>query len=331
MEALPEAPERALTDEGYAFGRYRTPIVEPTFHLPGMKRLRLKEWHYSSIVTPRFFVAFGLVQLRYIANAFVYFVDRERPDPPALYEHILPLGRGLSMAPSSVAGKTRYQHKQNRIEIAYDDSYRLSLDVGLEGGPGPGRLKILGGFALDDSLALLHPLAPGRPAYTHKAAAMRCHGTLSFGDHRVDLKNALATVDWTRSLANRHTTWKWASLAGVSANGTRVGLNLSREVYEDDAGCSRENAVWLDGAVTPLGDVAFEMPSEPCCEDWIIRSKGDESVDLRFRPLGARHADINYRFVSSRFVQPYGLFNGRVAGETLEDVFGVVEDHDAHW
>jgi len=235
------------------------------------------------------------------------------------------------MVPSSISGTTRYARGQDRIEVAYDDSYRLRLDVGLEGGPGPGRVKVLGGFLLEDSLALLHPLAPERPAYTHKTAAMPCHGTLSFGDHRVNLDGALATLDWTRSFASRHTTWKWASLATWSASGKRLGLNLSAEVYEDDEGASRENAVWLDGRVSTLGNVRFTMPNEPCCEDWTIVSEADDSVDLRFRPLGARHADIDYRLVSSRFVQPYGLFNGHVAGEEVVDAFGVVEDHDAHW
>ncbi len=330
-EPLPEAPARAWADGAYAFGRYRTPILDPSFPIGSLRRLRLKQWHYTSIATDRFFVAFGLVQLQYVANIFVYLVDRERPDPPALYERLAPFGLGLSMAESSISGTTRFRHKGDRVEIAYDDSYHLRVDVGLEGGAGPSRLKLSGGFELAESLALLHPLAPERPAYTHKAAGLRCHGTLSFGDHRVDLKDALATLDWTRSMADRHTTWKWASLAGRSLSGREVGLNLSAEVYEDEAGISRENAVWIDGRVTCLGAVDFEMPSESCCEDWRIRSPGDDSVDLTFRPLGARHADVDYRLVSSRFVQPYGLFNGRVAGEELRDVFGVVEDHDARW
>ena len=330
-EGLPEAPAEAWTKEGYHFGRYRTPIAEPVFPISPLRSLRKKEWHYTSIATDRFFVAFGMVQLRYIANIFVYLVDREHPDPPALYERLAPLGVGLSMAKSSIDGKTRFHHKDDRIEIAYEDGYRMRLDVGLDGGPGPGRLKILGGFTLGDSLALLHPLSPERPAYTHKAAGMRCHGTLSFRDHRIDLKDALATLDWTRSMANRHTTWRWASLAGRALSGREVGLNLSADVYDDAEGVSRENAAWIDGKVQTLGEVRFEMPTEPCCEDWRLFSPADDSVDLSFQPLGARHADIDYRLVSSRFVQPYGLFNGRVAGEQLRDVFGVVEDHDAHW
>ena len=109
----------------------------------------------------------------------------------------------------------------------------------------------------------------------------------------------------------------------------RVGLNLSAEVYDKD-GASQENAFWLDGQLYVLGPVRFELPerSRLAISPWMLR--GDE-VDLRFTPLGARQDEMRLPMLSSRFVQPYGRFEGLVRGVAIRDVFGVVEDHDSLW
>jgi hypothetical protein len=144
-----------------------------------------------------------------------------------------------------------------------------------------------------------------------------------------DLHGGLGVIDWTRSRAKRETTWKWASFASHQ-RGQALGLNLSAEVYDDDRGASRENAMWVDGVVRPLGGVRFELPelggrdSEP----WHLI--GDE-VDLVFEPQGARSQRLDLRVIRSQFVQPFGAFHGKVAEHVIDGAFGVVEDHVSVW
>jgi len=322
-----EAPERLMGAEGIRFGRYREPILDPRLALRPWERFRLKEWHYSSVTTDRVFVAFGLVSLGYMANAFLYLVDRRRPEQLLEYEALSPLGLGMRFAPSSIAGRTSFRKGRDRLEISYDECWLVRIDLHLPGG------HLRGSFRIEprESLALVHPLGDRRAAYTHKAAGLPVSGLLQLDTERYELEGALGVLDWTRSLADRETRWKWASSATRLESGESFGLNLSAEVYDDEAGDSRENAFWLGGKVRALGGVRFELPRNPGCEDWSIRSREGEEVALRFRPLGARSQQVNLRLVRSDFVQPYGLFDGYVAGHRLDAAFGVVEDHLALW
>lgn len=325
--SLPEPPAHARVDGAWQWGRYLHPIPDPDLGVGPLRRMRLKEWHYTSVATDRLFLAFGLVQLGYVANAFLYLVDRKHPTVAREYEALSMLGRHLSFSPSSTRGETLWRHRDAEVRVAArPHGWDVRLDVVL------GELAVAGGFHVQsaESLALLVDLGHERPAYTHKSAGLRVTGSLRMGDESVDLSGGLATLDWTRSLAVRETRWKWASFAG-RANGRNVGLNLSAEVYDDAAGDSRENAFWLDGRVLPLGGVTFEVPREPGVGDWRIVSRNGDEVDLTFTPLGARAQHLDMKLLKSDFVQPYGLFRGKVAGVEIVEVMGVCEDHTSVW
>jgi|JI10StandDraft_1071094.scaffolds.fasta_scaffold66330_3 hypothetical protein len=331
--ALPLPPSAIRVDGAWQFGRYAQPFAAPDFGNPLTNRFRLKEWHYSSFVTDSWFFAVGLVQLGYAANAFAYLVDRKRPTHPARqFEAISPLGSALRFAPSSVGGSTRWQRRNARVDFEWmAPEWRVKLDIPFEDAPLRGELRLRSA----ESLALLHPLTKDRPAYTHKAAGLQATGVLDLGDQRLDFREAYGTLDWTRSLANRETRWKWASFAGRDKAGDMVGLNLSAEVYDDAEGNSRENGFWLNGKVRPLGGVRFELPKDPGVNDWRIVSRetsgGRPELELSFEPFGARRQNLDLRLVRSDFIQPYGVFRGQVQGHELDQVFGVVEDHLAVW
>ncbi len=326
---LPDPPAAPRIDGAWQWGRYRAPFADPDLHIDLSKRFRLKEWHYTSVSTPRLFLAFGLVQLGYIANAFLYVVDRRRPDVAREYAALSMLGRALHFAPSSVAGESRWRRRGTEIRVGHvANAWHVRLDVELPGS------RLRGGFRMQsgESLALLYDLGNGRPAYTHKAAGLGVRGSVILGDESIDLAGGYGTLDWTRSLAERETRWKWASFAGSVRAGSHdrvLGLNLSSEIYDVD-GVSRENAFWCDGRVTPLGSVHFDVPENAGVDDWTLRSD-DRAVDLTFRPLGARAQHLDLKLIRSDFVQPYGTFQGQVCGHDVDEMFGVVEDHLSVW
>ncbi len=322
---LPLAPPVAHRAEGFLFGRYRTPIANPLFPFRIGDRWRLKEWHYSSVATPELFLAFGLVQLGYASNLFLYAVDRTTGRALEL-EDTLPGGAGLALAPSSVRGTTEWRFNGQQIRIDYDRGWDITLAVRFRSGE-----KLAARFRLEpvDALALLHDLGGGRPAYTHKAAGMPASGTAVLGGRTFDLGGGLGVLDWTRSRAKRETIWKWASFASRQGEHD-LGLNLSADVYEDARGVSQENAYWVDGAVHPLGHVDFELPPEGrhATHPWKLTGEG---VDLVFEPAGARAQRLDLRLIRSTFVQPYGTFHGRLADHVVDGAFGVVEDHESLW
>ena len=323
---LEKAPDTAIGPDGFRFGRYEGPIATPDFELGLRWRGRLKEWHYSSVSTPRVFLAFGVVRLGFATNVFVYWLDRERVGDAIVIDAMSTGSRGVTFSESSTRGETRWRKGDAELRVNYEPRLmRFHADVRA----GDERLRADLVVEASESLGLLHDLGKGRPAYTHKAAGLRARGSVRLRDEAIVVDGS-AVLDWTRSVASRRTAWKWASFAGHSA-GRHLGLNLSTDVYEDAAGNGRENALWVDGKMSMLGNVRVQMPANPGVGDWMIRSTDGDEVDLRFTPHGARSKDADYKLVRSRFMQPYGVFNGRVGGFDVDDVFGVVEDHESLW
>lgn len=336
----PIGPAHLFSSHGQLLeGVYGTGVVDPQLPAP---RFRLKEWHYTSVVAPDWFLAFAVVQVGYVANLFAYWLDRSDPERIWQCEQLSPLGRALQFGPSSLSGQTLWQDKGQRIAITSSRGtdgrghWHIDLDLQLQRqGEKPRQLKAELEVQGGEALALIHRLNSGNAAYTHKECGQVCTGTLAFGAARHTV-NALASIDWTRSHAQRITRWKWASAALQLPDGRNVGLNLSAEVYDDAAGHSRENALWLQGRRFPLRGVEFTVPEQPDVQPWRIQSLSGDEVDLEFRPLGARRQNLRLGVVTSKFIQPYGLFTGAIRPQghsaiRLTDAFGVVENHYAKW
>ncbi len=323
---LRDTPPGRLSESADVIGRYRAPVALPDVERVYGSRRGLKQWHYQSLTTPEWFLGFAVVQLGYVAQLFAYCVDR-RSQARVEVERMSLLGRALDFAPSSLTGTTEWRSRDAQLRLSFKDGRHVAeFDLPL------GRERLTGEVAAtpDEALALVFPLAPGRLAYTHKAAGMRAQGSLRLGARELALDAALASLDYTRSIARRHTVWNWASFAGHTVSGKRLGLNLSARVY-DLEGTSMENALWLDGRVETLGAVRFEVPAKTTDPWHIVSSDGSDEVRLDVKPLGERRSDLDLKLVRSVFSQPYGLASGVVRGERVENLFGVVEDHDALW
>ncbi len=334
---LPDPPETARRGRTYHWGRYRMPIARPAIRAGGrLGRFRLKEWSFISVTTDDWFLAFALVHLGYLGNVFAYLVDRHDPSRAWEHEALTPFGAGLRIAPSSVGGRSRFDWGRAHVDVRWTGAWEVQLDLPLSRRGAAERLH--GAFRVEpeEALALLHPLRPTRPAYTHKAAAMPVRGLVRFGGEEISLDGGLAALDWTRSVALRDTRWKWGSIAARLQDGRRVGLNLSAEVYDDETGSSRENALFVDGRVLPLAGVDFDLQLEPTRDPWRVYSRRDRSIDLVFRPAGFRAQRLDLRLIRSDFVQAFGTWEGTVAVDgvspiRLESPFGVAEDHYARW
>lgn len=323
------APPASIFEGGRPnLGRFAGPLPVVELERTGLSHLRLKEWHYTSITTEQHFVAFAMVQLGYVANVFAYVVDRRRPARARMMETLVPFGRGLDFAPSSVAGTTHYRRGRDRIAVTHRESgFSVRIDLAVDGTRLDGAFDCVEGA----SASLVHRLPSGGLAYTHKGTLYRTVGTLRYGDESLLTGEAHATLDWTRSQAERTTTWKWASFAGRDTAGRLVGLNLSAEVYDDPNGDSQENFLYTEAGAIPLGGVRFELPRAPLHMPWRIASRVGDEVDLAFEPLGARSQNVNLGLLESRFVQPYGLYHGRVHDREVRGTFGVAEDHRSVW
>jgi hypothetical protein len=183
-----------------------------------------------------------------------------------------------------------------------------------------------------------------RPAYTHKEVGNRVRGHLKIGDQDFQFspKSCLASSDWTTGFLNRITQWYFLSLAGITTDGTRFGLNLSSHIYDDASGVSQENALWLDGVSHPIGRAQFVLPqlSRLNKEAWHVQGfDHDETdvqvVDLQLQPLGVRQENLTIGLLASRFNQVFGIYSGTINMNEkvyhVDQCFGIAEKHFAKW
>lgn len=137
--------------------------------------------------------------------------------------------------------------------------------------------------------------------------------------------SALGILDESAGYHARDTAWEWSAGVGTTVDGWPVAWNLVRGVH--DAETMSERTVWVHGRPTEAPPVRFSADLD---ELWA----SDGSV-LRFREEARRARNENLLVVRSRYVQPFGRFEGTLPGgvelSEHEPSFGVMERHRARW
>eukprot|EP00656_Telonema_subtile_P004724 TRINITY_DN12152_c0_g1_i2.p1 TRINITY_DN12152_c0_g1~~TRINITY_DN12152_c0_g1_i2.p1 ORF type:complete len:332 (-),score=58.72 TRINITY_DN12152_c0_g1_i2:11-1006(-) len=330
--------------------------------------LRLKRWHYTSVVVDGWFLGFAVFHGSYISEVFAYLARTDADGERWEYSSMMPLGLGVSMSPSSNQGCTTVtgliDSSVIRVCAQNGTGWKIDLDLPVVNSISGAKGQVVAGFVVDEPiepLALLIPLrgTQGQLGYTLKAAGLHSEGKLSLRSDakepmELTFSDGLAAVDWTKQLAKRETVWRWVSLsaralirtAGLEASGD-VGINFSIGEFDDESGVAQENAVWVAGKLHLLGEVHISPLGEPTSDKWRIHTSHscDQEcdagkcgcVEMEFSPMGARRDGLSVGVLKSVFVQPYGTFTGmlRLENGTVvvlqEGAFGVTEDHVAVW
>jgi hypothetical protein len=342
-------PSSVLTPQGnFSFGHYAGAITHPDFsqailrespwflkkpHFFNglLRRWRLKEWHYLSLQNDQTFFALGMIDLGYASHLFYYLVDKNKSLQWEGHQqkiHLFPHfpKKPIHIAESSISGISTWYSSQHQVSIKNDsNNWSLSLSLPLHNHLLEGSLTI----QRTEALSLVYPISKSRGMYTHKEAGNQASGQLNWGTQSFNFQKqeTFAVSDWTRGFAKRKTTWKWVSFAGQTLDHKSLGLNLSENIYGEF-----ENAFWLDGHVFSLGKVSINVPPHPEKDQWLIESP---VLSLTFTPIGARKENTDWIILSSKFIQPYGYFNGYIRHQSqtylIDQLFGVVENHQATW
>ena len=171
--------------------------------------------------------------------------------------------------------------------------------------------------------------------YSHKTI-LPAEGEIEVGGK----KYAFGASD-TRCIVDVHkahypyrTWWRWSTFWGYTTDGREIGMNLTENVAKD-AAVLNECVLWVDGAMTRLGEADIKCRPGAYLDTWNIGTR-DGAVRLTFHPEGERFEDLNFGAVKSQFHQPYGTYKGTIellGGETLEidRGWGVAENHRCRW
>jgi len=343
---LPAAPGSVEDDHGQPrFGSYAGSIPEVNlfrlrgaYHLGMLGRLaKHKRWHYVMLATPEVLAVLSVAELGYTANAFACAVD--------LREGRVLFDRGYMGLPSpfttisdrpSGGASARFPGPGLRCSIvrpSNEDPFRINARASRwRGGPFSCSAEIAAGQA--PPLTMIGPVpGDGVVNVTQKWSALPASGTLEAGGRRYALQGGMAGLDYTNGYLARRTAWRWAFASGRLPDGTAVGLNLVEGFNEASEGAN-ENALWIGDRLISLDRARFEYDKSRMLDPWRVTT-GDGGIELIFRPLHAHREERDYRIVKSHFVQPLGLFEGRIKLEervlSIDGLPGVVEDQDILW
>jgi hypothetical protein len=109
------------------------------------------------------------------------------------------------------------------------------------------------------------------------------------------------------------------------AKGRRFGFSLGERITKK-LNVNNENALWLEGALTPLPPVRI---TEGETGQWVIQDL-EGMIDLNFKQLEDTHKQLDLFLINMEHRNPAGLFNGMLIthdGEKLpvRNVPGTVE------
>lgn len=123
-------------------------------------------------------------------------------------------------------------------------------------------------------------------------------------------------VDESAGHHARVTQWQWSAGCGTSDTGAAVTWNLVDGVH--DSPLNSERTIWIDGVPQEIGPVEFAPDL----------TRVDK---LEFHGEAERARHDRMIVIDSKYRQPFGTFTGSLAGVTLREGYGVMEEHDVRW
>ena len=105
--------------------------------------------------------------------------------------------------------------------------------------------------------------------------------------------------------------------------GFHIAENQTRETNKNN-----ENALWVNGHLTPLPPVRITMPKGPDA-DWVIQDV-EGMVDLTFTPKEQNKSGLNLLFTQADYSAPLGHYNGMLVNSKgkqiqIKNLFGTGE------
>ena len=288
------------------------------------KRAMANQFHFTGLMGPEFIAGLAVVDLKYLANGFMYLYNRQTKEIMEAGDLSL-LSSEASIAAFPDTPLSRYTSRKLAIEMtgervtatAKDMQLSLRLDLG---GTRPLRICTRAGYT--------------GWVYTQKTSPVKVSGSITCKGRSLDVSSPsfMALIDWTCGYMRRKTCWNWAATAFTLPDGRSLGMNLSCGVNETSF---TENAFWVDGSMTKVDTVNFVFDKGDLYNPWHVVSF-DGKVDLAFIPERSRGEKINAGFIASRFTQLVGVFDGSLKTDTGETIQvkgcpGFTEDHYAKW
>jgi len=295
---------------------------------------RIKEWQCFTINNDCLMLEALFCNLKLYRMAQVLVYDKEN-GKKFIFRKIKP-GTGWRL-PYSLANASVDSHSSNfyfRIHT-WLDADTVGLDINIE--ETSRRPSITGHLAYDLTNQAVTPItvslgvAERRNIYAYKALAP-VRGDIILDRRHFTLKQDACSgffCDYKGFYPYR-TQKIICSAMGFSEKNNRFGFHIA-ENQTKETNKHNENALWVNGKLTPLPNVLITMP-KGIENDWVIQDL-EGMVDLTFTPKEQNKSGIKLIVTKAELNAPLGYYNGILLnseGEQIQikNLFGIGEKFD---
>jgi len=287
--------------------------------LKSWKDTRIKEWQSFIIQDDRYFFQGQLCNFKLYRTADVVMYDRESKEK--LEFHKLIPGRGWRLPRGLYNASVDSRSRKFFFRIhSWLDAENINVELDIE--RTPWRSGFTAHATFDCASGKTTPMAvnllfsESRNMYAFKTFT-EVWGDVVCGGRHIHL-NPLKTsglfCDFKGYYPYRMRS-TWCSGMGFGDGDRRfgftVGENQAREPFSNN-----ENALWINGELTPLPPVKITRNGGPET-DWIIQDM-EGMVDLVFTPAVMGRNSRNLIFSTCEYENPLGFFNGTVVAASGE-------------
>jgi hypothetical protein len=289
-----------------------------------------KQWHWFCLADERFACSGTVLSAGYGGTVFAWVFDRETHEMFVDETAILPpLTADLRDQTDGTLARLRGFRRTFRIE-------RDGRQMHIEGDLGDLTFDVTFTESAPPPITAICPVNNGKSGVsdhrrginvTSKQVCLNAEGRFSAGNRVFRLgDDALGMTDRTHGRLGRHTSWRWAIGSGhLDDDETPVGFNMVSGFND-----GLENVVWIDDDLHSTGQATVDYNESRPGDRWHARTD-DGYLDLTLGVEAVRSSQTDLRVVTSDFVSPKGLWEGRLLDREIHEMYGVAEDHDATW
>jgi len=295
------------------------------------KNARIKEWEFFSAHDEKFMLEALFCNVKLYRMAQVLLYDKEN-DKKFFFRRIKP-GSGRQL-PQSLANSSIDSYSAGfffRIH-SWLDANTVKLDINIEAARRHPSLTIHLAYNLSGQdvtpMAVSLGINGHQSIYAYKALAP-VRGDIVFEGRHINLKQDTCSgffCDYKGYFPYRMQT-TICSAMGFDEGNRRFGFNIA-ENQTRETNKNNENALWVNGQLTPLPPVLITMPKGPEAE-WVIQDV-EGMVDLTFTPKEQNKSTMNLIFTKAELNSPMGYYNGMLVDSEgkkiqIKNLFGMGE------
>ena len=296
-----------------------------------MRDARIKEWESFYIQDDNYILAAVFSNFKFYRYASVVLYDRQNSEKLWFKKNIPGSGWHMPISLRNASVDSRSWGFFFRIH-SWLEAGTIKLDLDIEPNRKRPSFTAHAEFMLQDEnttpMAVSLAFAENRGMYAYKTMAP-VRGDIVFGGRHISLNPAKTSGIFCdfKGFYPFPVHSQWCTAAGTDASDRRFGFSLG-ENQARESFLNNENALWVNGKLTPLPPVKITRASGSDSE-WIIQDM-EGMVDLVFTPKEQIRYKISRIMSGSYYESPLGFFNGMIVNSegteiTVKNVYGLGE------